>query len=77
MSCLKETKIKLELLTDFDMLHIYENGIRGGITRAIKIYAEATNKYMKNFDLPKSSFFLYSLSTFILIINMEMFHLNQ
>ena len=37
------------------MLHVYENGIRVGITRAIEYYAEAANKYMNNFGLSKSS----------------------
>ena len=27
--CLKKTKVKLELITDYDMLLIVENGIRG------------------------------------------------
>ena len=33
------------------MLHIYKNGIKGGIARVIRHYAEAANKYMNNFDL--------------------------
>ena len=38
-ACLKHTGIKLELLTDPDMLLIFERGIRGGITQAVRKYA--------------------------------------
>ena len=34
------------------------NGIGGGITRAIKHYTEANNKYMNNFDPDKYSSFI-------------------
>ena len=44
--CLKHTGIKLELLTDPDMLLMFEWGIRGGITQAVRKHASANNKYM-------------------------------
>ena len=45
-ACLKRTGIKLELLTNPDMLLMFERGIRGGITQAVGKYASANNKYM-------------------------------
>ena len=53
-ACLKCTGIKLELLTDPDMLLMFEGGIRDGITQAVHKYASANNKYLGyRFD-PKS-----------------------
>ena len=53
-ACLKHTGIKLELLTDPDMLLMFERGIRGGITQAVHKYASANNKYMGNRSDTKS-----------------------
>ena len=46
LACLKRTIIKLELLTNPDMLLMFEQGIRGRITQAVRKYALANNKYM-------------------------------
>ena len=60
-ACLKETKQNLELLKDYDMLMMFERGIRGGITHISKRYASANNKYMKDFDESKPSSFIQYL----------------
>ena len=49
-SCLKKTGVKIELLTDNNMLLQFEKGICGGIATAVHKYAKANNKYMKNYD---------------------------
>ena len=53
----KKTGIKLELLTDENMFLTYYI-IRGGICNKVHSYAEANNKYMKNYDKNKESSFL-------------------
>ena len=53
-ACLKCTGIRLELLTDPDILLMFEQGIRGGITQVVCKYASANNKYMGDRFDPKS-----------------------
>ena len=57
-SSLTKTGVKLELLTDIDMLLMVEKGIRGGICQAIHRYAKANNKYMKSYDKNTASLYL-------------------
>ena len=57
---LKMTKINLDLITDIDMQLFIEKGMRGGISYIAHRYAEANNKYMKNYDpLKVLSYIMY------------------
>ena len=59
----KKNKCKLELLTDYDMLLMVEEGIRGGICHAIHRHAKTNNKYMKSCDKNKESSYIQYLDT--------------
>ena len=52
---LRKIKVKLDLLTDFDMLLMVQNGIRGGICHSTYQYVKANSKYMKNYYKNKES----------------------
>ena len=57
---LKKTGVKLELLTDIDMVLMFEKGLRGGISQAIHRYATANNKCMPNYHSQRlSSYLMY------------------
>ena len=58
---LKKTDVKLELLTDPDMLLMVKEGIRGGMCHAVHRYAKGNNKYMKDYDENEESSFLVYL----------------
>ena len=60
-ACLKKTNIELELLTDYDMLLMVEEGIRGGICHSIHQYAKANNKYLKNYNKNEESSYIQYL----------------
>ena len=60
-ACLKMTGINLELLSDQNMLLMFEKGIRGGISIISNRYGEANNKYMRGFNKYKPSKYLMYL----------------
>ena len=50
-SSFKKNKVKLDLLTDIDMLLMLEQGIRGGIYHSIYQYGKANSKYTKDYEM--------------------------
>ena len=54
-TAIKKTKVKLELLTDIDMILMMEKGIRRGISHR---YSNANDRYMKDYDKNKKSSYL-------------------
>ena len=52
-AALKKTKVKLDLLTDIDLLLMIEKGIRGRICHFICQNEKANTKYMKDYDKNK------------------------
>ena len=57
-ACLKKTEVKLELLTDVDVLWMVEKGIRRGICHVIHGHEKTNNKYMKNYNKGEEESFL-------------------
>ena len=57
-SSFKKTKVKLDLLTDIDMLLMIEKRIRGGICHSMYRYAKANNKYVKYYYKNKESSYI-------------------
>ena len=57
-AALRKTKVKLDFLTDIDMLLMVEKSIRGGICHSIYRYAKGNNKYMKYYDINKESSYI-------------------
>jgi hypothetical protein len=56
---LKYTNVELDLLSDLDMVYMFENGIRGGFSGVLgKRYVKANNKYLQDYDPNKPSNYL-------------------
>lgn len=55
---MKETKCKLELLTDIDMLLMIESGVRGGLTQSVTRNVKANHKYLKDYNPNQESIYL-------------------
>ena len=60
-ACFKKTNIESELLTDYDILLMVEEGIRGGICHSIHRYTKANNKYTKNYNNNEESSYIQYL----------------
>ncbi|XP_065667722.1 uncharacterized protein LOC136088013 [Hydra vulgaris] len=61
-AALKKTKVKLELLSDYDMILMIKKGIRGGISLISNRLGTSNNKYMNDaYDKSKESTFIQYL----------------
>ena len=56
-ACLKKTEVKLELITDYDMILMIEKGIRSVIWQVTHSML-ANNKYMNNYDKNSESSYI-------------------
>ena len=59
--CLKKTEIKLELLTDFNMLLMVQKSIRRGLCHAKHRYAKANNKYIYKIIIKTNNHHIFSI----------------
>ena len=57
-SSVKNTKVRLDRLTDIDMLLMVKKGIRKRICHAVYRYEKANNKYIKDYDKTKELSYL-------------------
>ena len=52
---LKMTNVKIELLTDIDIVLMAEKAIRGGLTQVVRKHGIANNKYVPTYDKTKKT----------------------
>ena len=57
-AALEKIKVKIDLLTDIDMLSMVEKGIKGRIYPPNHQYKKANNKYMKHYVKNKGSSYM-------------------
>ena len=57
-AALEKIKVKLDFLTDIDMLLMVEKGIKGRIYPPNNQYKKANNKYMKHYVKNKGSSYM-------------------
>ena len=67
---LKVTRVEIELLTDPDMYLFFGEGIRGGVSSAMKRHWKANNVYMKDYDPEKPDVFIECLDKNSLYVTM-------
>ena len=60
-ACLRETGKELQQLHDYEMVMVFEKGIRGGITHISKRNAEANNEDMKDYNSNKPKSYIQYL----------------
>ncbi|XP_065678520.1 uncharacterized protein LOC136093437 [Hydra vulgaris] len=60
-AALKITKVKLELLSDYDVILMLKQGIRGGISTISNRQGISNNKYLETFDESKESTYIQYL----------------
>ena len=58
---LKVSNVRLDLVTNSEMILVIEEAVRGGITQVITKFLEAQNKYIQNYDQNKDSSLLQYL----------------
>lgn len=58
---LKMTGVKLELLTDPDMIYFFKKGVRGGVATCITRKSEANNQFLDNYNSSKDKKFIIYL----------------
>ena len=60
-SMIEKTDVKLELLTNIDVLLMVQKRIRGGVFNSIHQYAATKNKYMKKYNTDNESSYIMCL----------------
>ena len=60
-AALKKTKVKLDLITDIDMLLMPKIEIIGGICHSIYGYAKPNNKYMKDIMIKTKNCHIFNI----------------